>query len=94
MKTPAQIIWKQIPTMTKMACGVREARQVEEGQALTFKVGGLPMRYITVRLDPTDTYTVEYFRIKRGSMKRVELEKAEGVYADMLGEVLYHQVNK
>ena len=91
----AQVAWKQIPTMTKMACGARNAHYDKTGNELTFKVGGKPMRYITVAYVPgRDTYDVVHFRVKRNDYSRVELERATDVYADGLGEVIYHQVNK
>lgn len=91
--TAAQIIWSQISIHTKMACGAREARASSENK-LTFKVGGLPMRYITIALNSHDTYDVEYFRVKRGSYDRVSLEESTDVYAESLNETLYQMVNK
>lgn len=91
---PGNITWKQIPIMTKMACGAREAMTYDEGRNIRFKVGGKPMRYVEVELDASDTYTVRYLRIKRGSYARIVLEEKTFVYADMLGEIIYHMVNK
>lgn len=92
--TPAQIIWKQIPVMTKMACGARKARTVGEN-TLTFQVTNKPMRYVKVEYQPgPDHYDVTHLRVKRGTYEQIELEKAEGVYAEDLGETIYHQVNK
>ena len=88
----ANTAWKQIPMMTKMACGAREAK-VSDGK-LVFKVGGKPMRFVEVALNGLDLYDVTHFRIKRGSYERVELESTEGLYNDMLGEAIYHMVNK
>jgi hypothetical protein len=87
----ANTAWKQIPIMTKMACGAREAK-VSDGK-LVFKVGGKPMHFVEVALN-LDLYDVTHFRIKRGSHERVEMESAEGIYNDMLSEVVYHMVNK
>lgn len=89
----AQTTWNQIPTMTKMACGARE-RMFDAKGTLTFKVGGKPMRFVCIELDPSDTYNVEHYRLKRGSYDKVSLESASGVYADALGEIVYHMVNK
>lgn len=87
------IAWKQIPVMTKMACGARQPRCSSDGK-LAFRVESKPMRFVEVTLNADDTYAVEYLRIKRGSYQRVSIEKAEGVYAEDLGETIYHQVNK
>ena len=89
----AQITWSQIPVMTKMACGARNASYNKEGK-LSFKVTNKPYRFVEVVLAGDDTYSVEYIRIKRGSLERVSLERSQGIYADMLGECIYHMVNK
>jgi hypothetical protein len=97
MNTPTtcQIIWSQIPVMTKMACGARQAVADEENATLTFKVTNKPYRFVSVTLDRgADLYTVEHYRIKRGSYEKVSIEKLEGCYADMLGDVIYNMVNK
>ena len=79
--------------MTKMACGAREATRTSEGK-LRFKVGGKPMRYIEVSLNGADLYDVVHFRIKRNDYSRVELESTTDLFADTMGEVIYHMVNK
>lgn len=84
--------WQQIPVMTKMACGAREAR-VSSGK-LQFKVGGKPMRYIEVSLNGRDLYDIVHFRVKRNDYSRVELEMANDVFAEDMGETIYHMVNK
>ena len=90
---PGQVIWQQIPVMTKMACGARKAVLTETG--VRFQVGGKPMRYIEVTLDAAnDTYNVRHFRVKRNDYSQIDLETLTGVYADMLGEVCYRAVNK
>lgn len=94
--TAAQIAWKQISIPTKMACGAREARQSTESK-LVFKVHSKPMRYIEVEYVPgLDLYKVRYFRVKRGRgyREQVTLEECEGVYADMLSDIIYHMVSK
>lgn len=89
-------IWQQIPTMTLMACGARKRRyQVRDGgDGLQMQVGGKPMRYVEVTLDPSDTYNVRYFRLKRTDYSVIEIESHTGIYADQLGEVIYRAVNK
>lgn len=87
---PGQIIWKQIPVMTKMSCGARQACLTDAG--IKFKVGGR-MRWIFVDLDQSDTYSVKLVRVTR-DVKTVTVKKFEGVYADMLGEIIYGLCNK
>ena len=88
-----QTIWRQISIHTKMACGVRD--MISRGNELKFKVHSKPMRYVRVEYMPgPDLYDVEYFRLKRGSLDKVSMESAEGVYADMLSELIYDMVNK
>lgn len=92
--TAAGIAWKQISIQTKMACGARQPTRHGDNE-LTFKVHSKPYRFIRVEYKPgLDLYDVEYFRIKRGSYERVSIESLEGVYADMLSEVIYRMVNK
>lgn len=88
----ANVAWKQIPMMTKMACGAREAR-VSSGK-LVFKVGGKPMRFVEVALNGSDLYDVTHVRYKRGSYERVELESTSNVGCESLGETVYRMVNK
>ena len=88
----ANTTWKQIPVMTKMSCGAREAVAHKDGK-VTFKVTNKPYRYVEVALNDLDLYDVAYFRIKRGSYARVELASAESIYNDMLGETIYGMVN-
>lgn len=86
MTHPGQITWQQIPVMTKMAVGARNA--VTYGEAgLQFKVGGR-MRTIQVELDPTDTYTVRLVRVTR-NYERVVMSEVSGVYVEQLAETIY-----
>jgi hypothetical protein len=90
-----QIIWQQIPVMTKMACGARQAVLTNEGKGVQFKVTNKPYRFVEVVLDEgADLYNVEHFRVKRGSYVKVSMEAAQGVFAEDLGETIYHMVNK
>lgn len=52
----------------------------------------LPARFATngatrvkVMLDPTDTYTMEFFRVRK--MEAVTISRHEGLYCDMLQDV-------
>lgn len=87
------VAWRQVPVMTKMACGARSPRRTSDGK-LIFKVHSKPQRWIEVALNGLDLYNVCYFRLKRGSLERIELESVDDLYADMLGETIYHMVNK
>jgi hypothetical protein len=90
---PAQIAWRQIPVMTKMACGAREASYSEGGMKLTFKVGRA-MRWIEVSyVEGMDLYRIEFIRMAR-PYKRIVMESREGVYAEDMSEIIYRMVNK
>lgn len=91
--TIANTTWKQIPVMTKMACGARQPIGSKDG-TLTFKVGGGPMRFVQVKLNGLDLYDVEFGRVKRGSYERVVMKSAENIDAENLGEAIYHMVNR
>ena len=85
-------IWRQLPVMTKMACGMREPKVGENGE-LTVKVGRA-MTWLTVSLNGRDYYDVELYRFKRSTWERVTLETATDVDCESLSEVVYHMVNK
>ena len=87
----AQTAWNQISIGTKMACGARNAMSGDDH--LTFQVESKPHRYIEIKLC-CDLYSVRYFRLKRSTYEHIEIESAEGIYADMLSDVIYHMVNK
>lgn len=88
MTHPGQIAWSQIPVMTKMSVGAREP-MLSGDAGLKFRVLSKPMRFVEVELDASDTYTVRYSHIKRGSYERVVLEEVSGVYVEQLGETIY-----
>jgi hypothetical protein len=90
-KTVAETARAQIGTMNLMACGAREFSYDSDG-TLKFKVGGR-MRWVTVALDPSDTYTVKLVRVTR-NYDLVTVEEHSGVYCDQLGETVYRAVNK
>lgn len=81
--------------MSLMRVGAHEFTACERGgcAGLRFKVGGR-MRYMEVMLDPSDTYTVRYFRLNK-RYEQIELAKVSGVYNDMLPAIVddtYHGV--
>ena len=89
-----QIAWKQISVSTKMAVGARQACLTDSG--CRFKVLRTS-RYVEVTYEPgLDLYSVDFFRIKRGTQERIALGSHSGVYADMLSDIVYslcHQEN-
>ncbi len=80
----ANIIWGQVPMANKMRMGAHKLSIIDNG--LRFKVGMARQVYVEITLDPSDTYTVLVIKIKKG--QRVEVCKTEGVYCDMLGDIL------
>jgi len=90
-------IWRQITASTKMACGARDVVVGNNPALCQFRVGGgRPFQKIVVKLEPTDTYRVEYWSGKDalsmtdGGPKEVKT----GIYVDQLSDVIYHMVNK
>ena len=89
----ATTTWRQIPVMTKMACGLREATAVSETELRAKCLRG--RHYVFVNLDPSDTYTVRFVRIKRNRsadkplVEMVDEVSRSDVYNDMLGEMIY-----
>ena len=91
----ANVTWKQITVMTKMACGAREAKAINDGKDLVFKVAR--SKYIMVEYDRgRDEYNIELFRYKKGSMKtdKITEKRVEGIQVDNLNDTIYHLVNK
>lgn len=92
----AKVIWQQISTGTKMACGAREASVDVDGSKpyLRFRVTIKPNQrhFIRVWLEPSDTYTVSLVSFRNNEMK--EVERADDIYCDNLSEVIYHMCNK
>ena len=96
----AEIIWSQISASTKMACGAREIITAEAGDSVDprpfvmFRIGGRALRKVIVRLDPSDTYSVELVAINRKTWDSEIIEDASLIYADQLSETIYRMVNK
>lgn len=92
----AQVIWQQISTSTKMACGAREPRVDVDGTRpyLYFRVtirSGV-RHVIQVWLEPSDTYTVKLLGQRKFDVKTEE--EADDIYCDNLSEVIYRMCNK
>ena len=73
-----------------MACGARDAVLLENG--VQFTVLRSKSTKIVVKLDPSDTYTVQFVRIRK--FVSVVVEEKSDVYVDMLNEVIYRMCNK
>jgi len=83
--TVANIIWGQLSTYTKMACGARNA--VADVDALIFKIGGR-LKKIKVTLTPEDLYDIELFQGFN------LLHTYEGIHVENLNECVYALANK
>lgn len=57
-----------------------------DATSLQFKICGSKVTHIRVTLDPSDTYTVAFIRVR--GRKVTELASEEGVYADSLNRVI------
>lgn len=91
--TKAHIIEDQIPTDTKMATGARNFQYGAKKPQLTFNVLDGNWKYVRITLDPSDTYTVEHFRRNSQSLEEIPIHKTDGIYFDLLGEVIYNMTH-
>jgi hypothetical protein len=83
----ANTAWKQIPMGTKMACGFHSP--INGGHYLAIKSN---RSHVIISLSPMDTYNVYVISIRADKVKIKEQQT--DVYAEDLGEVLYHMLNK
>jgi len=86
--TKSRIIEDQIPIDTMMATGARNFQYGREKPQLTFNVLDGNWKYVRITLDPSDTYTVEHFRRNSQTLEEIPIHKTDGIYFDMLGEVV------
>ncbi len=84
----ANTTWEQIPIGIKMSVGARNLSYDKDG-TLIFKCMIKPMRFISVRLNSLDLYHVTYFRWTWGMKEKIILKEEDGIYNDMLGEMIY-----
>jgi len=101
--TKARTMIAQIPALTRMSCGWRDASFVAgvADDDFDVRVTGTVLKgrshFIQITLELNDTYTVRRLRIPTRRAKdqtiRVE-ETASYVHCDKLGNVVYHMVNK
>jgi hypothetical protein len=87
----ATIIWQQVPAGVRMSLGARQPVGDENKGYLQFTVGpskGEVVFKVTIRLEPSDTYTVKLIRCDLRTGEAADLESASDVYCDQLGELL------
>ena len=90
--TVGNIIWQQIPVMTKMACGMRDAHLIPKGLCVT--VGRAQTR-LEITLNGGDLYDCRLIHIGRAPKRAVTVvEEHTDIFCEDLGEILYHMVNK
>lgn len=86
----AQIIRDQIGHKALFMLGAKQLLSVEEGRGLQFKIqGSKKANTIRIVLEPSDTYTVEFWSC-RGLNARV-VAKHSDVYVDSLHELIEHE---
>jgi len=86
MQNIAAIIRSQIPVGVLMSLGAREFTGDPAG-VLQFRCGpDRPHRKVRITLTPADTYDVRLFEVEGVDVR--ELEHADDIYCDQLGELL------
>ena len=92
MSGDGRLIWKQISTATKMACGARDAAYQNEPAYIQFTVANGRGKKIQIMLNPSDLYDVAYIQVGKKGIKT--LEEASDVFVEDLNETIYRMVNK
>lgn len=59
-----------------------------ESNALIFNIKGSKWKKIKVRLDPSDTYTVIFYRQKRAPSFEIVSHEVNDIYCDQLHDVI------
>ena len=94
----ANTILKQIKAADKWAlaaCGFRQPVATENGVQFRVSITSPSTKhYIKITLDPSDTYTVERIKVKRGSYEIINEAEISGVYCDQLASVVYNFCHK
>lgn len=86
----AHTTWSQIPVLTKMTIGARDA--VGAGDKLTFRVGGRMRKVLVEYNRDTDSYDIELMRV--ASLGQVKtLARECDVYCDQLSGFLISMCN-
>ena len=85
--TCAKIIAEQIGKQALFMLGAKDL--VGDRKSLAFRIRGCRrINKIRITLDPSDTYTVEFFKIIRRGFTCERVKWIDGVYNDMLCEVI------
>jgi len=89
----AETIRDQIGQQALTMIGAKDLTSHEDNATgrvdLTFKVCAAgALRYIKVTLEPSDLYTVEFFKLTRRGYNRISLSQAGGVYAADLARII------
>ena len=87
----ADTIWRQIPVMTRMSVGAR--KPIGGETSIVFKVLN-GTRWINVRLDPCDTYTVTFFRKKRVTREEIIIHEESDIYNSDLADTIYRMTHQ
>lgn len=88
----ASVIWSQISTATKMACGLRGPTAVTPTELCCKALSR--NRWVLINLDPSDTYTVRLVRQHKTTFGLITIETVSDVFCDGLSEVVYNICNK
>ena len=87
----AQTIRQQISMHALLACGARQFAGGED--FLSFRVGNYTKKVVHIQLI-NDTYTVKLLKFNRVTYALQTIERKEGVYCDMLSDIIYSMCNK
>lgn len=88
-QTPAHIIAQQIGGGAFYMMGTQRRLAGDNGNSLTFNVRGTKRcKWIKITLDPSDTYSVKAFRVKRGKEEMILTGQAVNIYSDQLSEII------
>ncbi len=81
----AETIRAQLGRGALMMLGAKDLLTIENGLQLTIR-GSKIANKIRIVLDPSDTYTVSFYRVRAGSC--VEVASVPGVYVDSLHKTI------
>jgi hypothetical protein len=87
--TVAQTILEQLGGRKFLVMtGARDLMSFDNGTGLQFKLPrytGLKINFVRIKLDPSDTYTVEFGRVH--GLNYSKISEHEGIYCDMLQDL-------
>lgn len=92
--TVANTIATQLGSRALYMIGAKNLHGDEKSMSMKVMRNSKRVTHITITLDPSDTYTVEFINCntRRAEMRQV-LETVEGVYTEMLHEVIARGTN-